>query len=120
MEPTLSDVYAPPSAAPASPTHDAEAIRRAGELGFATLVMLGANACCGVLIFVVPITGGMALWQARGRQPVEPVDHLWMRLALTGGWLGLTIGLIFSLVFLGYIALVVGVLLTSPEIWEAL
>lgn len=115
-EAPLTNPYAPPSA-PSDPL-ESDAIRRAGELGFTTLVLLAANACCGFLVFLVPFTGAMALWQARGRQPTSSVDHLWMRLAVTGGWLGLGIGAVYSLFILAYLAFAVAAIFWFPGMLE--
>lgn len=100
--------FAPPESDAVSA--DAERIRRAGEAGFLTLILFAANACCGLLVFVVPITGAMALIQIQGLVPRTEVDHLWRRLALTGGWMGVLLGGVLVLIMLAYLAFLAAVL----------
>ncbi len=108
---TSDHVFSPPNAPAGQAGSDSETLRRAGEMGFTTLLLLAANACCGFLIFLAPITGAMALLQVRGVTPVTEVDHLWLRFARAGGWMGVILGGGACVLLVGYILFLVAIVM---------
>jgi len=100
--------FTPPEAPTVSV--DGERIRQAGEMGFITLILFAANACCGLLVFVVPLTGAVALYQLQGTVARTEVDRVWRRVALAGGWSGVVLGGLYSIAFALYVLFLIAVI----------
>lgn len=102
----MSNPFDPPDSAVVAQSE----YQRAGEYGLATLCVTSIGVCCTPAVLASPFLGAVALVQLRrANEAVTPgtADHLYIRVAKLGGWIGVTVGALYFMVIFAYIAILV-------------